>query len=363
MANITKAKEVLTEGMKKLTQISKMFPYPEKALASLQDVRKFSETWYLVFGIYTAVSGTFAVILNVLLIVVYVRFCRSKARASAYNLSVLNLIISDLLMCIGSYPAMVHSAFNHGWALGAVVCQVCAAVSNTGALAQIGILLEIAFGRYYHMQKMSKYRAKKCYTVFRLSGIWAIAGILAGAVPLFGFGSFVPDAMLISCSFNYNNGTKVDMAYCILLLLVGYIVPSLALYLLYLGVMSNNRTSIDNLGTLRVHGRRRSTLTARTRKLTITVMICVVAFSVSWTPYAVGVIISLFQAKVSRLYMTFAVLLAKLSTGMNAVIYAYRSSVLREHLKQLFVHPKLRARKCCTKDSNNLTTSHKNMEL
>nr|XP_026690832.1 rhodopsin, GQ-coupled-like isoform X2 [Ciona intestinalis] len=266
-------------------------------------------------------------------------------------------------MCIGSYPGMVHSAFNHGWALGTVVCQVCAMVSNTGSLAQIGILLEIAFGRYYYMQKMSKYRAKKCYTVFRLSAIWVTAGILAGAVPLLGFGSFVPDAMLISCSFNYSNGTKVDMAYCILLLLVGYIVPSLALYLLYLGVVSNNRTSIENLGALRVHGRKRSTPTARTRKLTTTVIICVVAFSVSWTPYAVGVIIGLFQAKVSRLYMTFAVLLAKFSTGMNAVIYAYRSSVFRQHLKQHFVRPKLTARRCCTKDRNNRTTNHINIEL
>jgi neuropeptide Y receptor len=110
---------------------------------------------------------------------------RKPSMRTGRNVYIINLAISDLLLCIFTMPfSLVEIALKY-WPLGGIMCKLVAGMQATSIFVSAISITAIALDRYRVIVNPTRQSCHPLKTVITLTAIWTFALILAS--PLFFF--------------------------------------------------------------------------------------------------------------------------------------------------------------------------------
>ncbi|XP_043519454.1 pinopsin-like [Frieseomelitta varia] len=283
--------------------------------------------------------GFFGFTMNLLVAVVIIK--DAETLWTPVNVILVNLIVGDFLVAAFGNPVAMISAITGGWYWGYKMCLWYAWFMSTLGFASIGNLTVMAVERWLLVVRPMKalsIRHAKILGFF----VWIYALCLS-LPPLFGWGSYSPEAGNVSCSVSWEVHDPVTKSesYIGFLFILGLLVPVL--------VISGSYAAI--ILTLRRVRKRAGASGRREAKITKMVALMITAFLIAWSPYAaLAIAAQYFDVKPSASVAVLPALLAKSSICYNPIIYAGLNSQFSRSLKKIF---NIRTTRNTTPDSQN----------
>ncbi|XP_034083261.1 melanopsin-A-like isoform X2 [Gymnodraco acuticeps] len=266
------------------------------------------------------------------LLVIYA-FSRSRSLRTPANIFIINLAITDLLMCVTQAPIFFTTSMHKRWIFGEKCCELYAFCGALFGICSMITLMVIAIDRYFVITRpltsigvLSRRRA-----FFILMGAWTYS--LAWSLPpFFGWSAYVPEGLLTSCSWDYMTFTPSVRAYTMLLFIFVFFLPLFIIIYCYFFIFRAIRSTTQAVGmsgSIHSHGSTRDSKKKFQRvqsewKLAKIALIVILLYVVSWSPYS-AVALTAFAGYADMLtpYMnSVPAVIAKASAIHNPIIYA-----------------------------------------
>ncbi|MEE6460665.1 hypothetical protein FKM82_001059 [Ascaphus truei] len=178
------------------------------------------------------IIGSVGVIGN--LLVLYAFYSNKKLR-TAPNYFIMNLAISDFLMSATQAPVCFLNSLHGKWILGEIGCNVYAFCGALFGITSMMTLLAISVDRYLvitkplqSLQWSSKKRTSRFIVI-----VW-LYSLMWSSAPLFGWSSYVPEGLKISCTWDYITSSAANKSYTMMLCCCVFFIPLLIISHCYL---------------------------------------------------------------------------------------------------------------------------------
>uniref|UniRef100_A0A3B5L3L0 G-protein coupled receptors family 1 profile domain-containing protein n=1 Tax=Xiphophorus couchianus TaxID=32473 RepID=A0A3B5L3L0_9TELE len=177
----------------------------------------------------TGVLGNFLVIYA---------FSRSRSLRTPANMFIINLAVTDLLMCLTQSPVFFTTSINKRWIFGEKGCELYAFCGALFGICSMITLMVIAIDRYFVITRpltsigvLSRKRA-----LLILLAVWAYS-LGWSLPPFFGWSAYVPEGLLTSCTWDYMTFTPSVRAYTMLLFIFVFFLPLFIIIYCYVPVL------------------------------------------------------------------------------------------------------------------------------
>jgi len=323
--------------------------------------------WHYVMGFVYILLGFLAVFGNGT--VLYL-FMKDKSLRTPSNFLVVNLALSDFVMITSNFPFFTYNCFVDGvWNFSIFFCEVYAALGSVTGLCSIWSLVFISYDRYNVIvngvagQPLTKGKAL-CFILFA----WAYA-IGWSIPPFFGWGKYIPEGILDSCSFDYLTRDFSTRSFGIAIFVFDFCIPMFIIVFSYIfivkAICNHEKAMREQAKKMNVDNLRSNQAQAESAELRIAkvAMTNVAIWILCWTPYASIVLQGLFldQSPITPLKTMLPALLAKSCSCYNPVVYAINHPKFRlamtRHMSWFCVHEKEPAG---TDDSKSTATQAEN---
>ncbi|KAL2082955.1 hypothetical protein ACEWY4_020728 [Coilia grayii] len=268
-------------------------------------------------------------------------FSRSRTLRTPANMFIINLAITDFLMCLTQTPIFFTTSMHKRWIFGEKGCELYAFCGALFGICSMITLMVIAVDRYFVITRplasigvVSCRRA--CY-ILLAAWLYSLAWSLP---PFFGWSAYVPEGLLTSCTWDYMTFTPSVRAYTMLLFCFVFFIPLIVIIYCYIFIFrairstnnavskipgSNTRDSIKRFHRLKNEW-----------KMAKIALIAILLYVISWSPYS-SVALTAFAGYADMLtpYMnSVPAVIAKASAIHNPIIYAithpkYRSAIAK----------------------------------
>jgi len=283
--------------------------------------------WHYLLGVIYVFLGIASFLGNGVVLYLYMKV---KKLQTPSNLLVANLALLDFQMMITNFPTFAYNSFNGGvWMFSAFYCEIYAFCGFVTGLGAIWSLVFITYDRYNVIvhgvsgQPLTFGKAG-AMVVF----VWA-NGILTSLPPFFGWGSYLPEGILNSCTTDYLSKDFNNRSYGIFIFVWCYVIPlSVILYSYFFIIKSvaahesamRAQAKKMNVSSLR-SGTEGESAEMRVAKVAI---FNVSIWIICWTPYCAVNVQGLFfdQTSITPLVSMIPALLAKSCSTYNPMVYA-----------------------------------------
>jgi len=276
-------------------------------------------------------------------IVLYLFFKVKKLRSPS-NLLITNLAVLDVLMLATNFPFFTYNCFSNGqWMFSSRYCEIYAFCGFVTGLGSIWSLVFITYDRY----NVIVHGVSGQPMTFGKAGIMIIFiwtnGIGTSLFPFFGWGNYIPEGILTSCSTDYLSTDWNNRSYGIFIFLWCYFTPLTFIIYAYLFIVKTvvaheavmaaqaKKMNVDSLRS----GTEGESAEMRVAKVAI---FNVTIWLICWTPYCFVTVQGLFfdQSGLTPLTTSLPALLAKSCSTYNPMVYAlghprYRAA-MQEHV-------------------------------
>uniref|UniRef100_A0A672YQN1 G-protein coupled receptors family 1 profile domain-containing protein n=1 Tax=Sphaeramia orbicularis TaxID=375764 RepID=A0A672YQN1_9TELE len=189
-----------------------------------------SPTGNLIVAVCLGFIGTFGLLNNLLVLVL---FCRYKMLRSPINLLLINISISDLLVCILGTPFSFAASTQGRWLIGKGGCMWYGFANSLFGIVSLISLAVLSYERYSTMiapteADSSNYRKISMGIV--LTWVYSLVWTLP---PLFGWSHYGPEGPGTTCSVDWTAKTPNNISYIICLFVFCLIVPFLVIVFCY----------------------------------------------------------------------------------------------------------------------------------
>lgn len=304
--------------------------------------------WHYVLGIVYIFLGFIAVFGNGLVVYLYMK---EKNLKSPSNLLVVNLACSDFIMLLTNFPVFTYNCFSGGyWMFSDTYCELYAALGAVTGLCSIWSLVFISYDRYNVIvngvggKPLSSGKA-----MMMMLFCWGYA-IGWSLPPFFGWGKYIPEGILTSCSFDYLTRDFNTRSYGIAIFVFDYCIPMFIICFSYIfivkAICDHEAAMKEQARKMKVDNLRSNAQSAESAELRIAkvAMTNVALWILCWTPYATIAMQGLFmdQSSITPLATMLPALLAKSCSCYNPIVYAinhpkYRLA-LQKHVSWFCVH-------------------------
>ncbi|XP_063314704.1 melanopsin-B-like [Pelobates fuscus] len=308
-------------------------------LGSRHDVRSIPDIPEQVlhtFGSCILIIGTVGIAGN--LLVLYAFYSNKKLR-TAPNYFIMNLAVSDFLMSATQAPVCFLNSLYGQWILGDVGCNVYAFCGALFGITSMMTLLAISVDRYLvitkPLQSIQWSSKKRTLQVIVLVWLYSLMWSLA---PLLGWSSYVPEGLMISCTWDYTTYTASNRSYTMMLCCCVFFIPLIVIshcYLfMFLAIRSTGR-DVQKLGSC---GRQSflSPVMKNEWKMAKIAFVVIIVYVMSWSPYACVTLIAWagHGKSLTPYSKTIPAVIAKASAIYNPIIYGiihpkYRETIHR----------------------------------
>ncbi|XP_071411208.1 melanopsin-like [Pithys albifrons albifrons] len=275
-------------------------------------------------GTCVLIIGSIGIIGN--LLVLYAFYSNKKLR-TPQNYFIMNLAVSDFLMSASQAPMCFVNSLNREWILGDIGCDLYAFCGALFGITSMMTLLAISIDRYLVITKplqsiqwTSKKRTMQVIAIVWLYSLgWSVA-------PLFGWSSYVPEGLMISCTWDYVTYSPANRSYTMILCCCVFFIPLIIIFHCYLSMfLAIRRTgrNVQKLGSCS----RKSHLSQSMKnewKLAKIAFVVIIVFVLSWSPYACVTLIA-WAGRGNTLTpysKSVPAVIAKASAIYNPIIYA-----------------------------------------
>ncbi|CAI5775505.1 vertebrate ancient opsin-like [Podarcis lilfordi] len=189
-----------------------------------------SPTGHLVTAICLGIIGILGFLNNLLVLVL---FCRNKVLRSPINLLLMNISVSDLMVCIVGTPFSFAASTQGRWLIGPAGC-VWYGFANTlfGTVSLISLAV-LSYERYCTMMGTTEADAtnyKKVWLGIFVSWMYSLFWTLP---PLFGWSSYGPEGPGTTCSVNWHSRDANNVSYIICLFVFCLVLPFIIIVYCY----------------------------------------------------------------------------------------------------------------------------------
>ncbi|CAL1569467.1 unnamed protein product [Knipowitschia caucasica] len=269
-------------------------------------------------------------------LLIYV-ICRTRKMHTVTNLFILNLALSDLLMCVTCVPFTLAYALNpRGWTFGRSMCYAVFTIQPLTVYVSVFTLTAIAVDRYSATVHPLKKRTSVAACAAALAGIWLVSFALVAPAVLHTYHVEFRDEGFTICEEFWIEEETQRRAYAYGTLLVTYVLPLSALSVSYVCITLKLRKCVaPGSRTLRQSAPQQ----ARRRRIFRLVALLVSAFAVSWMPIHVfnvlrDIDINLINKRHFLLIQLLCHLCAMTSSCCNPVLYAWLHHRFRTELRK-----------------------------
>lgn len=283
-----------------------------------------------------AIICAFGLIGNVLVIITYIFYKRTKAMTDVY---LFNVAVADLIFVV-ALPFIIYNE-QQSWLMGPVVCKILRSAYSINLYSGMLLLACISGDRYFAIvQARRTFGARSravMYSRFICSAVWVFAVVLSLPTliytELFEEQNLLADTDTVTCEMSFRAKDEVKLMKVLvpsLQMAVGFLLPLLVMVFCYCSII---RT------LLRTQSNKR-------HKAVRVVLVVVVVFIVCQLPYNAALLdhtVSLFkerdceaeQLKLQVLAISRSI--AYLHCCLNPVLYAFIGVKFRSHFRQIML--------------------------
>ncbi|XP_073817233.1 neuropeptide F receptor [Musca autumnalis] len=252
--------------------------------------RSIDGLWYHVLIMLYCVLIIFGAMGNILVVVAVIR---KPMMRTARNLFILNLAVSDLLLCLVTMPLTLMEILSKYWPFGscAILCKMIAMLQALSIFVSTISITAIAFDRYQVIVYPTRDSLQFVGAISILAGIWLLALLLAS--PMFIYKRLIhadiPPVLqelgIHGVSFciedwPLNHGR---FYYSMFSLCVQYLVPILIVSAAYFGIYNKLKSRITVVA-VQASSQRKTERGRRMKRTNCLLISIAVIFGVSWLP-------------------------------------------------------------------------------
>uniref|UniRef100_A0A3Q2QHS9 Opsin 4 n=1 Tax=Fundulus heteroclitus TaxID=8078 RepID=A0A3Q2QHS9_FUNHE len=268
-------------------------------------------------------------------------FSRSRSLRTPSNIFIINLAITDFLMCITQSPIFFITSMHKHWIFGKKGCELYAFCGALFGICSMMTLMVIAVDRYVVITRplasLGAMSHKKALCFVAVAWVYSMGWSLP---PFFGWSAYVPEGLMTSCSWDYMTFTPSVRSYTMLLFTFVFFIPLSIIIFCYCGIFRAIRHTTRAITKISCVGKRDSAKKfhkMRTEwKMAKIALIVILLFVISWAPYSCAALTAFAgYADLLTPYMnSVPAVIAKASAIHNPIIYAithpkYRSAISR----------------------------------
>ncbi|XP_033471799.2 pinopsin-like [Epinephelus lanceolatus] len=246
-------------------------------------------------------------------LLVLVLFCRFRSLRTPVNMLLLNISVSDMLVCACGTTLSFASSLRSRWLYGRTGCMWYGFVNSCFGIVSLVSLAVLSYDRYSTLMVYNKRVSDYRKPLLAVGAAW-LYSVGWTVPPLLGWSSYGLEGAGTSCSVTWTERSSASHSYIVCLFVFCLGLPVLVMVYCYGRLLH----AVKQVG----HIRRTA---ARRREFHILFMIVttVVCYLLCWMPYGVVAMMATFgrQGVVSPVAAVVPSILAKSSTVINPVIY------------------------------------------
>ncbi|XP_076021994.1 teleost multiple tissue opsin 2a [Genypterus blacodes] len=264
-------------------------------------------------------------------LLVLVLFCRFKTLRTPVNMLLLNISVSDMLVCVCGTTLSFASSLQARWLYGRRGCMWYGFINSCFGIVSLVSLSILSYDRYSTLMVYNKRLPDYRRPLLAVGGCW-LYSLFWTVPPLLGWSSYGLEGAGTSCSVTWTERTPSSHSYIICLFVFCLGVPMLVMVYCY----SRLLYAVKQVGRIRRTGARR-----REFHILFMVVTTVACYLLCWMPYGVVAMMATFgqPGLITPVAAVVPSILAKSSTVFNPIIYIlmnkqfYRCFLILFHCK------------------------------
>uniref|UniRef100_A0A8C7U395 Teleost multiple tissue opsin 3b n=1 Tax=Oncorhynchus mykiss TaxID=8022 RepID=A0A8C7U395_ONCMY len=272
---------------------------------------ELSRTGHTVVAVFLGVILLLGFISNFFVLLLFARF---QVLRTPINLILLNISVSDMLVCIFGTPFSFAASLYGRWLIGDQGCKWYGFANTLFGIVSLASLAVLSYERYstilsYTKADPSDY--KKAWLA--IGGAW-LYSLLWTMPPFFGWSSYGPEGPGTICSVQWHQRSSGNISYVTCLFIFCLLLPLLLMVICYGKIIFFIRR-VAKTNQLSAHRRETHVL--------VMVVSMVSCYLLCWMPYGVVALLATF-GQVGLVGPTTSIvpsILAKSSTFLNPIIY------------------------------------------
>ncbi|XP_061735269.1 teleost multiple tissue opsin 2b [Nerophis ophidion] len=278
-----------------------------------EEEARLSPTGFVVLSVVLGFIMTFGFLNN---LVVLLLFCKFKKLRTPVNMMLLNISVSDMLVCVFGTTLSFASSIRGRWLLGRSGCNWYGFINSCFGIVSLISLVILSYDRYSTLTVYNKQGPNYRKPLLAVGGSW-LYSLVWTVPPLLGWSSYKQEGAGTSCSVSWTAQTAQSHAYIICLFIFCLGLPVLVMIYCY-GRLLWAVKQVRRVGKIRKTAARR-----REYHILFMVLTTAACYLLCWMPYGVVAMMATFGPPdiISPVASVVPSLLAKSSTVINPLIY------------------------------------------
>ncbi|XP_022619733.1 pinopsin-like [Seriola dumerili] len=289
---------------------------------------RLSRSGHRVVSVFLGSIMVFGFLNNLLVLVL---FCKFKTLRTPVNMLLLNISVSDMLVCVCGTTLSFASSLRTRWLYGRHGCMWYGFINSCFGIVSLISLSVLSYDRYSTLMVYNKRAPDYRRPLLAVGGSW-LYSVVWTVPPLLGWSSYGLEGAGTSCSVTWTERTSRSHSYIVCLFVFCLGLPVLVMVYCY-GCLLH---AVKQVGRIRRTAARR-----REFHILFMVITTVVCYLLCWMPYGVVAMMATFgrPGLISPVASVIPSILAKSSTVINPVIYIlmnkqfYRCFLILLHCK------------------------------
>ncbi|XP_040179691.1 pinopsin-like [Rana temporaria] len=250
---------------------------------------------------------------NSLVLLIFIKF---QAVRTPINMILLNISVSDLLVCVFGTPLSFAANVSGRWLIGPRGCTWYGFCNSLFGIVSLVSLSMLSYERYQTVLKCRKVDASNYRKAWLcIIGSW-LYSLLWTVPPLFGWSSYGLESSGTTCSVVWHSRSQNNVSYIVCLFLFCLVLPLLVMIFSYGHIVK----VIRGMGRINL-----SSAQKREHHLLFMVLCMITCYLICWMPYGLVSLITTFGEPgiISPIVGIIPSILAKSSTCVNPLIYIF----------------------------------------
>ncbi|XP_061581598.1 teleost multiple tissue opsin 3a [Cololabis saira] len=250
---------------------------------------------------------------NFLTLLVFVKF---RSLWTPINLILLNISLSDILVCVFGTPFSFAASLHGRWLIGEHGCKWYGFANSLFGIVSLVSLSVLSYERYVtvlHHSQVDISDFRKAWLCVGGSWLYSLFWTLP---PFLGWSSYGLEGPGTSCSVQWHLRSPISVSYVLCLFIFCLLLPLLLMVYCYGRIL----VAIRGVGKVNLLAAQR-----REQRILVMVLFMVSCYMLCWMPYGIVALMATFgpSGLVSPMGSVVPSILAKFSTVVNPVIYVF----------------------------------------